>query len=428
MSDSLAIAAITTTLRNLLDNGLNADVSGTTVTTRPLDRARQGISGNQVNLFLYHTSPDESWRNQPIPWKVRPGESGFPPLPLCLYYLVTAFYGEDEDGVDTTTDATRILGSQRLLGRAMSLLHDHPLLDTAAIQGILPSDDSLNHPYDQLERVRITLQPLSLDEMYKLWSGFQSEYRLSAAYEVSVVLVESARPSRTPLPVLRRGDQDQGVFTQPGLSPTLNEVRLPHGKPAAELGDTLELHGANLEESDLTVRLNHALLDNPVDLSPLPGTTFDTLLFKLPGTGDDPQAPSKWPAGVYTAAIRVQKSGLPAWTSNAIPFALASQITLTAPAGGTAPAGNLTVTLDCIPQVRTGQRASLLFGDREVPLNILTTPGDPTAASTLSFNVQNATPGEYVVRLRIDGVDSIPVDFSATPPVFAAGQKVTVTP
>jgi len=178
MSDFLALAAITTTLRNLLDTSLNADVSGTTITTRPLDRAREGITGNQVNLFLYHTAINTTWRNMDIPWKVRPGETGFPPLALSLHYLVTAFYGEDEDSVDTTTDATRILGTHRLLGRAMSIFHDFPLLDTAAINSILPLNDQLAHPYDQVERVRITPQPLSLDEMYKLWSGFQSEFRL----------------------------------------------------------------------------------------------------------------------------------------------------------------------------------------------------------------------------------------------------------
>jgi hypothetical protein len=212
MSDSLAISAITTTLRNLLDLGLNADVSGTTITTRPLDRAREGVNGNQVNLFLYHALPNPAWRNMDIPWKLKPGETGHPPLPLILNYLVTAFYGEDEDSVDTTTDVNRILGSHRLLGRAMSVFHDHPLLDATAIQNTLPPDDQLNHPYDQVERVRINPQPLSLDEMSKLWSGFQTEYRLSAAYEVSVVLIESTRASKTPLPVLRRGDQDQGVL------------------------------------------------------------------------------------------------------------------------------------------------------------------------------------------------------------------------
>ena len=428
MSDSLAIAAVTTTLRNLLDAGLNADVSGTTITTRPLDRARQGINGNQINLFLYHTIPNAAWRNMDIPWKVRPGETGQPPLPLILYYLVTAFYGEDEDSVDTTTEANRILGSHRLLGRAMSILHDHPLLDNAAINSILPADDLLEHPYDQLDRVRITPQPLSLDEMYKLWGGFQTQYRLSAAYELSVVLIESARPARAPLPVLRRGSQDQGVFTQPGLSPTLFEVRLPNGKPAAELGDTLELRGTNLDAGNLTARMEHTLLEVPIDLAPLPGATFDTLRVQLPDTSVDPNVPSLWPGGIYTLSILVQKPGLPAWTSNAIPFALAPQITLLAPSGGTAPAGDLNVSLECIPQIRVEQRATLLFGDRQVQPGSLTTPADPTAPSTLAFLIENIGEGVYVLRLRVDGVDSIPVDFSASPPAFAVGQKVTITP
>jgi hypothetical protein len=138
--------------------------------------------------------------------------------------------------------------------------------------------------------------------------------------------------------------------------------------------------------------------------------------------------PSLWPAGIYTLAILVQKPGLPAWTSNALPFALAPQITLTAPVGNTAPQGNVTVELTCIPQVRFEQRATLLFGDREIPLDNLTTPGDPTAPSTLTFQVFGALPGTYVQRLRVDGVDSIPIDFSATPPQFAANQRITITP
>jgi len=427
MSDSLAIAAVTTTLRNLLDSGLNGDVAGTTVTTRPLDRARQGVSGNQVNLFLYHTVPNAAWRNMDIPWKVKPGETGQTPLPLVLYYLVTVFYGDDEDGVDTTTDANRILGGHRLLGRAMSLLHDHPLLDMVAINGVLPPDDLLAHPYDQVEKVRITPQPLSLEEMYKLWGGFQTEYRLSAAYEASVVLIESTRPGKSPLPVLRRGSQDQGVFSQPGLSPILREVRLPNDKPAAELGDTLELHGSSLDSGGLTVQLRHELLVDPLEIIPLPGARFDSISVQLPDSSTDPNVPSLWPAGVYMLSIRVQKPGLPAWTSNGIPFALAPRITLTAPGGGTAPAGDVSVELDSIPQVRAEQRASLLFGDRTVQLGSLTTPADPTAPSSLAFLVENAAAGEYVLRLRVDGVDSIPVDFAAVPPAFAAGQKVTIT-
>ncbi|HNB53953.1 MAG TPA: hypothetical protein PK530_18545, partial [Anaerolineales bacterium] len=177
-----------------------------------------------------------------------------------------------------------------------------------------------------------------------------------------------------------------------------------------------------------TVQLRHNLLPDLLELTQLPGATFDTLKIKLPDSSDDPQVPFKWPAGIYTVSVRVQKPGLPAWSSNAQPFALAPQITVTAPPGNSASQGTVTVEVECVPQVRTTQRATLLFGDREIPLDTLTTPGDPTAPSTLTFQVDNATPGVYVLRLRLDGIDSIPVDFSSTLPQFNPNQKVTITP
>ena len=118
MSNALAIAATTAALRSLLTRGLGIS----DVTIRPPDTARKG-SSNQVNLFLYQTSIDAAWRNQDMPRQVKPGETGQPPLPLCLYYLVTAF-GEGDDEVKT----------QQLLGQAMSILHDHPLLGADEIK------------------------------------------------------------------------------------------------------------------------------------------------------------------------------------------------------------------------------------------------------------------------------------------------------
>ena len=82
MSNSRAIAAVTATLRHLLDRGLNAAAPGTVVTLRPPDKARDGASSNQVNLFLYQTVPNAAWRN------IKPGERDQTPLALNLYYLL----------------------------------------------------------------------------------------------------------------------------------------------------------------------------------------------------------------------------------------------------------------------------------------------------------------------------------------------------
>ena len=77
MSNALAIAAVTTTLRSLLIRRLDS----VSVTARPLDKARNGTASNQVNLFLYQTMTDGALVNMPMPRQGSPGESGLPPLP-----------------------------------------------------------------------------------------------------------------------------------------------------------------------------------------------------------------------------------------------------------------------------------------------------------------------------------------------------------
>ena len=69
----------------------------------------------------------------------------------------------------------------------------------------------------------------------------------------------------------------------------------------------------------------------------------------------------------------------------------------------------------------------LLFGEREIEPASVTTPASPTAETTLTFSVANATSGDYALRLRVEGVDSIPVDFTAVPPQFDTNQVITIT-
>jgi hypothetical protein len=187
MSNWQAIAAVTATLRNLLTQSITIerDLQDTSVTSLLPDRARpSGTTANQVNLFLYQVVPNPAWRNLDMPRQTRPGESGTPPLALNLYYLLTT-YGRDDD-------ASRPF-SHELLGRAMRTLHDHPVLGPVEIQNALSGNDL----YTQIERIRLTLQPLSVEEVYRLWHGFQTPYRTSVSYEATVVLIDSLREVRT---------------------------------------------------------------------------------------------------------------------------------------------------------------------------------------------------------------------------------------
>jgi hypothetical protein len=429
MSDSLAIAAVTATLRNLLQAGFDADGANVQVLTRPPDKV-QLTNNNKVNLFLYHTVIHPNWRNMDVPWRVKRGEAGHTPLPLNLHYMITAYYGESEEGVDTITDGQRLLGSHRLLGRAMSILHDHTILDAGTINAALPPRDQEEHPYDQVENVRIVPQPLSLDELSKLWTGFQTQYRPSAAYEVSVVLIESSRRPRTPLPVLTRGPADEGVISQPDLLPpfpTLTSIRFEANQPAARLGEDLTLVGHHLGADSVTVCCTNRRLEVTNEL-PVAGGTGEAIKVSLP------HAPADWPAGFYVVEAVIHRAGEVHRTTNALSFALAPRIELPlVPVPRTN--GDIILDLNCEPQIREGQQVALLFGDREIAPASASTPEppggpppptDPDAPTTLTFHISGVEPGEYWLRLRVDGVDSLLVDRSTALPQFDPSQKVTV--
>ena len=155
MSDYRAMAAVTATLRNLLQTGIESVVGGFTVTTRDLDRARANNTGNQLNLFLYHVVLNSSWRNQEMPRQAPAGDLAQPPLALDLFYLLTAYEADSAE--------PNVIDHQ-ILGRAMVLLHDHPLLGATEIDNALAGTGLQN----QFERIRITPQPLSLEEISKL--------------------------------------------------------------------------------------------------------------------------------------------------------------------------------------------------------------------------------------------------------------------
>ena len=125
MSNALAIAAVTATLRNCCRRH-PAHVAGRAGHRAALDRARENMTVDSVNLFLYNTGPDAAWRNADLPG-VNPGEAANPPLALTLSYLVTSYSQADDNTV-----------SHRLLGGAMSALNQAPLLDPAAIQARFP--------------------------------------------------------------------------------------------------------------------------------------------------------------------------------------------------------------------------------------------------------------------------------------------------
>jgi hypothetical protein len=434
MSSQLAIGAVSAVLRNLLDNGLVA--AGTavgainvTAVAPDLVKVEEPDFGPRLNLFLYRVSPNQGWRNQLLPsYDVNGTRTSNPPLALDLHFLLTA-YGKSD------------FQAEILLGYAMSLLHEHPVLDRAAIRRALtpsPLGPSILPPAfqalsasdlaDQLEAVTLTFEPMDSEEMSRLWSAIQAHYRPTAGYVASVVLIETSKPTHSALPVLSRGPvtdgREEGVFVQPDLLPplpTLFEVTPDTGQPVARLGDTLRVDGVHLDGTSAQLSFGHELLDAPNLVGV--GTSSDDHRIEVPlPTGN--AADQAWPAGVWTVEASLVRAGdtVPR-TTNVAAFVLAPQAVLTpAPAITRDPGtGRVTVEMAMHPRVRPSQKATLALGSQ-----VAVAEPHPTTTDTLTFEFDVVPDGAQWVRLTVDGAESVLLDRSSTPPSFDPAQKVTV--
>ncbi len=393
MSNARAIAAVTATLRNLLQVAIQPLSPGAQVTVRPLDRARENMSVDSVNLFLYNTGPDAAWRNADLPG-INPGEPAEPPLALTLSYLVTSYSQTDDDTV-----------SHRLLGGAMSALNQAPVLDPAAIKTALPGNDL----YLQAERVKVTPEPLDIEEISKLWTAFQTNYRISAAYCVSPVLIQNPAGAAAPLPVLSRGQGDQGPVAQPSAAvpAVLASVASADGQLSARLGGVLVLTGNHLSGTSVSARLTNQRRSVTVTVPvPAADVTDSSVQVRL---------------RIWTAQAVISRAGQQDWVTNGLPFGLAPTVTnfpLTVTRNN---AGTATITLDCQPQVGPDQDCALLLG----PVPIVLAPRT-AAQSAVTFTVTRATAGTYPARLRVDSVDSLLVDATTVPPGYDPSQVVVI--
>ncbi|MBL8308498.1 MAG: DUF4255 domain-containing protein [Rubrivivax sp.] len=431
MSNALAIAGVTAVLRDLLDSGVVdhqlTDTLGAGVTVSALPPDQIAIEGAaaapRLNLFLHQVTPNAALRNTMLPMRDSAGRrTANPPLALDLHYLLTA-YGVQE------------LQAEVLLGYALLMLHETPVITREAIRTALQPDpvsgallptvfQALRSAdlADQVELLKITPQPMGGEEMSRLWSALQARYRPTAAFQVSVVLIERSRPVLTPLPVLTRGrfdpalQREVGVAVGAGLTPpfpTLEGVlAAAHETPATlRPGDAVQVVGHHLAGTNRSLVLRNARFGLEQSIA-LPDATLETGFdFVLPNL------PAALPVGIWQLELQLQRPGEARLrTSNALPLALAPQVTSFPPvAMARDAAGTLSVTIACEPALRVGQKVALLLDSREAM-------AEPFAADTqqLSFAFADAPPagGTPLVRLRVDGIESVVVNRAARPPVF----------
>ena len=159
-----------------------------------------------------------------------------PPLALDLSYLLTA-YGSGPSHAEA------------LLGLAMFVLHEMPVLTRDAIRAVTvaPPQPALlaglqaSQLADQIEQIRITPQMMSVDEMSKIWTALQSQYRPTAVYKVSVVLIESEKSVKPTLPVRARN-----ILVLPFEHPSIDGLQSQASDTDPIVADQPILAGYNL--------------------------------------------------------------------------------------------------------------------------------------------------------------------------------------
>jgi Pvc16 N-terminal domain len=198
MSNYLAIATVTTALRDILQNAATTAVPGAVVTLmRPERAGNESIEKASINLYLYQTIPNTNWPNMDLPTRTADGRLVHrPQIALDLYYLLS-FYGSELE-----------MEPQRLLGSTMIALQTEPVLQADSIQQAIASASYLAQSdlSTQVEQIKFAPLNLNLEELSRLWSiFFQVPYTLSIAYCASSVLIEPGIEVSSTRPVLKRG-------------------------------------------------------------------------------------------------------------------------------------------------------------------------------------------------------------------------------
>jgi hypothetical protein len=189
-NSAAAIKDVTTFLRQLLLRQLLAAFQNAEVTLLPPGNALPNVNG--ANLYLYRVVESPFTKNQDWRGNRDTPPSSRPVLGLQLSYLVTP--------LSVSPDAIGSVDNTHLsLGIVMLALHENPILNDVHLPAIAPvpavdADTLPEYVRNSYEQVKITLLPTSVDEISRIWATLNQPYRLSVAYEVSLVELFSTPP------------------------------------------------------------------------------------------------------------------------------------------------------------------------------------------------------------------------------------------
>lgn len=401
MSNYLAIATVTTIIKNILTTAVRSFKTDAIVTSVKPTAEGKGLPTLGVNLFLYQISPNSTTKNA-IPRTrningvlVKQNYTG-----IDLYYLITV-YGNEET-----------LEPEKLMGVVVSTLVDHIMVTKDTIEATLAttSDEDLADCDlgEQVDKIQLTPLDITTDELSKIWSTLvQAPYTLCRAYQCSIVTIDGAIPGQIPWRV-----RERIIQTFPAV-PTISRVMSGQGSTKPILADsTLVIKGERLKFEGATVKLGERMLTptkvtrNLVELD-LKGVKHRILR-----------------AGVYSLQMvylqpeKNTKKLKQILSSNIVAFVLCPKIVR--PIGVERLelnreglySGYIRLELDLL--VGVNQRVALVLNEIPRKSGLGKSAGYMFSAkprdmdtNLLVFSITDVLPGDYTVRVQVDGSESV---------------------
>ncbi len=410
MSNHLAIATVTAAIQRTLQVAVQDDVEGARITTvRPSDIGN-GTPETGVNIFLYQVITNPALNNMDAAPQRSRGNPTRRQVPLDLYYMLT-FYGNESE-----------LEPQRLLGSVVRTLNDRRIINLEMIRAAC-RDSTLpflatSNLADQVQQINILPLDLNLEDLSKAWSVFfQVPYYLSVAYKVLVVLVEGDEVPTRSLPIRdRRTNNLSPFFNQPQVERVMAQGGVGEAIQAdstlvivgkqlkGEWATQVRIGGVDVQPSEVTateIRLPLSLVPNTA----LRAGVQSLQVFHPPQTRDDYQRRGK--------------------ESNAAAFVLRPRLM----------AVRLLACAGEEEETRTGQfqlQTNLTIGAKQRVVAALNEWGsdEPMAylldaatrdrdSTQIIIPFQNVKPGEYLVRIMVDGAESqLQIDTDPDSPTY----------
>jgi hypothetical protein len=204
MATSTIIRSVTEALLTILKNDLGPSGSGIIPTANIVaapPETVETVTTQTLILYLYQVLESPFLKNSGLsvlpqtPTSPPPAQTVMvqrDPMALDLYYLLIPFSTEGN-----------FLDTYDILGAAMRSFHDHAIFSPGAlgVSTVVPAEANLEF--------RLSMNPLSTSDLLRLWEAVHRPYRLSVAYVVRTVQIDSSLAT-----IAQRMSQPRVITTQ----------------------------------------------------------------------------------------------------------------------------------------------------------------------------------------------------------------------